>query len=461
MAGILRFSSEFGAASCRQTGAVFGGLLLHRHRTALLATVCLFSVVTPFQLHAQTAPPEASGAGSAIQAPPAHRPHRVPPPRPQSKAPAGDAIQAIKIVGNQRIEDSTILSYMLVQPGDPFTGDRVDQSLRTLYATGLFADVSLHRDGDTLVVQVKENPLVNAISFEGNHNVKEEDLRKELQLRPRAVFTVRMAQTDRTKLLGVYAGKGRFAATVEPEIVRLQQNRVNVIFKIVEGPETQISRILFVGNKSFPEDVLKSVIESREERLWRLLSSSDQFNPERINFDRELLRRFYISHGYADFAVTNTVAELSPDKKAFFLTFQIHEGERYRVGKVTVTSEVAHVDAATYRKFVKVEPGAFYNGDLVEKTSTLVQDKVRADGHNFVVVNPRIARDVAKHVVDLVFDIADGPRQYVERIDITGNSVTKDKVIRRSSALLRAMPTIRRCHARPSSGSPTLAILAT
>ena len=343
----------------------------------------------------------------------------------------GGTIQAIRIVGNERIENSTILSYMLVQPGDPFSGDRVDQSLRTLYATGLFADVSLHRAGNDIVVQVRENPLVNAISFEGNHNVKEEDLRKELQLRPRAVFTVRMAQSDRTKLLGIYAGKGRFAATVEPELVRLPQNRVNVIFKIVEGPETKISRIIFVGNKSFPEDVLKSVIETREERLWRFLSSSDQFNPERINFDRELLRRFYISHGYADFVVTNTVAELSPDKKAFFLTFQINEGERYRVGKINVLSEVAHVDASTYRKLVTVEEGAFYNGDLVEKTSTLIQDRVRADGHNFVVVNPRIARNKAKHVVDLVFDIADGPRQYVERIEITGNTVTKDKVIRR------------------------------
>jgi outer membrane protein insertion porin family len=406
---------------------------LHRHRAALLATVCVFSVVSPAGLHAQPAPPDVTpDAPTGAPPAPVHHARRVPRPLPPAAPrPTGAVIKAIRIVGNQRIENSTILSYMLVEPGDPFTGDRVDQSLRTLYATGLFSDVSLHRDGDDLVVQVHENPLVNSISFEGNHNVKEEDLRKELQLRPRAVFSVRMAQTDRQKLLGVYAGKGRFAATVEPELVRLRQNRVNVIFKIVEGPETKITRIIFVGNKSFPEDVLKSVIESREDRLWRLLSSSTQFNPERINFDRELLRRFYISHGYADFSVSNTVAELSPDKKAFFLTFQIHEGERYRVGKVSVTSEVAHVDAATYRKLVRVEPGAFYNGDLVEKTSTLIQDRVRADGHNFVVVNPRIARDTKKHVVDLVFDIADGPRQYVERIDITGNSVTKDKVIRR------------------------------
>ena len=399
----------------------------------------MLSVVTVDRPLAQPASPDSPNAAPGADTPsPAPAPatvHRRPralrtrAAGPQA-APSG-TIQAIRIVGNERIENSTILSYMLVQPGDPFTGDRVDQSLRTLYATGLFADVSLHRSGNDLVVSVRENPLVNAINFEGNHNVKEDDLRKELQLRPRAVFTVRMAQTDRTKLLGIYAGKGRFAATVEPELVRLPQNRVNVIFKIVEGPETKISRIIFVGNKSFPEGELKSVIETREDRLWRFLSSSTQFNPERINFDRELLRRFYISHGYADFNVTNTVAELSPDKKAFFLTFQINEGERYRVGKITVLSEVAHVDASTYRKLVSVEEGAFYNGDLVEKTSTQIQDAVRADGHNFVVVNPRIARNKAKHTVDLVFDIADGPRQYVERIEITGNTVTKDKVIRR------------------------------
>ncbi len=348
-----------------------------------------------------------------------------------TKAQAGDTIQAIKIVGNARIEDGTILSYMLVQPGDPFGSERVDRSLRTLYATGLFADVSLKRDGGTLVVNVLENPLVNQISFEGNHNVKEEDLRKALGLRPRAVFTVRMAQQDRQKLLGVYAGKGRFAASVEPLITKLPQNRVNVIFKIVEGGETQISRIIFVGNHAFSENDLKAVVDSREERWWRFLSSSDQFNPERVNFDRELIRRFYLEHGYADVEVTDTVAELTPDRKAFFLTFQIAEGERYRVGKVSVKSLVPKVPAEPYAGLVRQQQGAFYNGALVEKASDSIQDKVRLTGDPFLVVNPRIARNAAKHTVDLEFDIANGKRSWIERIDISGNTVTRDKVIRR------------------------------
>ncbi len=405
----------------------------------------MLSVCAPRSAGAQDAAPaappqdQAAPAGQAPQDAPTPAPkprrHRVAQQRAGRTAASqdrSDAIQSIRIVGNQRIEEGTILSYMLVQPGDAFGSERVDRSLRTLYATGLFSDVSIQRDGSSLVVHVHENPLVNTISFEGNHNIKEDDLRKALELRPRAVFTTRMAQQDRTKLLGVYAGKGRFAATVEPYIQRLPQNRVNVIFKIVEGPETKISRIVFVGNHAFSENDLKGVIDSREERFWRFFSSSDQFNPERVNFDRELIRRFYLEHGYADIQVTNTVAELSPERKAFFLTFQVVEGERYRVGQITVKSNVPKVSAANYVSLVKEQKGGFYNGDAVEKSSDAIQNAVRlANANPFLLVNPRISRDRKKHVVDLEFDIAQGPRTYVERIDISGNTVTRDKVIRR------------------------------
>lgn len=343
----------------------------------------------------------------------------------------GDTIEAIAVVGNQRIEEGTILSYMLVQPGDSFSSDRVDRSLRTLYATGLFADVNLQRDGNTLVVHVLENPLVNNITFEGNHNVKVEDLRKELTLRPRAVYSPRVAQQDRQHILNLYASKGRFAATVDPYIVRLPQNRVNVIFRIVEGPQTAISRIVFVGNHAFGEGRLRGVIDSREERWWRFFSNSDQFNPERVNYDKELLRRFYLAHGYADFEVTASNAELSPDRKTFFVTFQISEGAQYHIGKVDVKSELPKVSAAPYRRFVLVSPGGLYNGDLVERTVDGMETQLRRDGALFPRVNPRAARDKVHHTVDLLFDITQGPRVFVERIDITGNSVTRDNVIRR------------------------------
>jgi outer membrane protein insertion porin family len=418
---------------------------LHRHRAALLATLSFLTFSIGHGAAAQTPPAPAPDAGAPASPAPAEvpgeapapakklpRPHRKPLPIPHAQAPnPGDTIQAIKVVGNQRIEEGTILSYMLVQPGDSFTGDRVDRSLRTLYSTGLFTDVNLRREGNALVVHVLENPLVNNINFEGNHNVKEEDLRKELELRPRAVFTARMAEKDRQRLLDVYASKGRFAATVEPFIVRLPQNRVNVVFRIVEGPETSISRVVFIGNHAFPESRLRGVIDSREERWYKFFSSADQFNPDRVNYDKELLRRFYLSKGYADFNVTNLNAELSPDRKAFFVTFQIDEGERYTVGKVDLRSEVPKLDAQQYRNLVAIEPGAFYNGDLVEKTVDIIETRLRKDGHPFVKVNPRIARNRKTHTIDLVFDLVESQHVYVERIDITGNSVTRDNVIRR------------------------------
>jgi outer membrane protein insertion porin family len=416
---------------------------LLRHRAALLTTICLLQLSGLQSAVAQTpSPPQPAPAAPAPAAPPVPppvvaprpHPHRIPrhlPPAPPPAAPVGDTIQAIHVVGNQRIEEGTILSYMLVQPGDSFAGDRVDKSLRTLYATGLFADVSIRREGNALVVSVTENPLVNRITFEGNHNVKEEDLRKELELKPRAVFSVREAQADRQHLLNVYAGKGRFAATVEPELVRLPQNRVNVVFKIVEGPKTLISRIIFVGNHEFSEKRLREVIDSREERWWRFLSSSDEFSPSRVDFDRELLRRFYLAHGYADIEVTNATSELSPDRKEFFVTFQLTEGARYTIGKVDIKSTVPHLDAERYRGLLDFTPGRYYNGDKVEKVASQLEDRIRKDNFVFIRVDPKIRRDPKKHTVDLQFDIGPGPRVYVERIDISGNSVTRDKVIRR------------------------------
>jgi outer membrane protein insertion porin family len=434
-----------------------GDPLLLRHRAVLFASVCLLPLAGPSAVAQTPAPPPQVAAPAApdqapappVPAPtapapdtaqpppaPAHiaRPHRHRAPvHTQAAPPAnpGDTIQAIKVVGNQRIEEGTILSYMLVQPGDPFSSDRADKSLRTLYATGLFADVNLQRQGNDLVVNVTENPLVNRITFEGNHNVKEEDLRKELTMKPRAVFSVRQAEADRSHLLNVYAGKGRFAASVEPELVRLPQNRVNVVFKVVEGPKTLVSRIVFVGNHAFGEKRLHEVVDTRESRWWRFLSSSDEFNPSRIDFDRELLRRFYLAQGYADFQVTGVSNELSSDRKEFFVTFQIDEGARYRVGKVDVKSTVPHLDAQRYRNVIDIIPGRYYNGDKVEKLASALEDHIRRDNFVFIRVDPKIRRNPKEHTVDLQFDIEPGPRVYVERIDISGNSITRDKVIRR------------------------------
>ena len=384
-------------------------------RAALLATTCFAFLALPSETQAQ-APRPARGRAALPAAQPA-----VP----------GGAIASVRVEGNQRIETGTIRSYMLVQPGDPFDPDRIDRSLKTLYATGLFQDVNLRRDGNALVVKVVENPIVNRIAFEGNRKLNDDQLRAELQLRPRAVFTPQLAQADRQRILDLYARRGRFAATVEPKIVRIDQNRTDVVFEINEGDATLVSRIAFVGNRAYSENRLREVIASREQAFYRLLSSSDQYDPERLAFDKELLRRFYLKNGYADFEVTGTAAELSPDRRSFFVTFTIDEGKRYRIGQVSVDSKLRNVSGAELRPVVNIDPGDTYDGDAVERTNTALQDAVQNRGYAFVDVNPRIARDREKQTVDLVFDVTEGPRVFIERIDIVGNTRTKDKVIRR------------------------------
>ncbi len=405
-------------------------------RAKLLAAACLLPLL-------------ASGAADAQQRPTI----RTPAVRANLGRPGADgSISTIKVEGNQRIEESTIRSYMLVQPGDPFDPDRIDRSLKTLYATGLFQDVNLRREGSTLLVRVAENPIVNRIAFEGNRKLNDDALRPELQLRARAVFTPQLAQADRQRLLDAYAKKGRFAASVEPKVIRLDQNRVDVVFEINEGDTTLVSRVAMVGNRAFSENRLREVIASREEAFWRFLSNSDQYDPERVNFDKELLRRFYLKNGYADFEVKDATAELAPDRSAFFLTFNLSEGEKYRVGQVGIDSKLRNLNADDLKPLLRIETGDTYDGDIVEKTTEALQAAVQDRGYAFVEVKPRIARDRTKKTVDLVFDITEGPRVFIERIDITGNTRTKDKVIRREFRLAEGdafnAATVRRSRQR-------------
>jgi outer membrane protein insertion porin family len=381
-------------------------------RVALFASLVAFSagsVLAPFQAHAQAgrrAAPVAAGT-----------------------------IGTVRVEGAQRIEQGTIRSYILLQPGDLFDPERMDRSLKTLFATGLFADASLRRDGSTLVVKVVENPIVNRIAFEGNSKLTDDQLRPTLQLRPRAVFTAAIAQSDRQRILDQYAKRGRFNARVEPKIIPLDQNRVDVVFEVVDGDATLVSRIAFVGNRAYGEGRLREIVASREQAWFRFLSSSDSYDPERIAFDRELLRRFYLRQGYADFEVVSANAELSPDRTAFFVTFTLNEGERYKVKKVSVNTTLRGLDTATLRPLVEVDDGDWYDGDAVERITQALTDEVQKRGYVFVEVKPRVLRDPVAHTVELVFDVGEGPRIYVERLDIIGNQRTMDRVVRREFRL--------------------------
>lgn len=356
-------------------------------------------------------------------------------PGPPAAQPAGGVISQIEIQGNQRIEADTIRSYMLLQPGDAFDGERQDRSLRTLFATGLFRDVQISREGGRMIVRVQENPSVNQVAFEGNSKLSDDTLRGEIQLRPRAVFTPAAAQADRQKLLDLYARRGRFAARVEPKIIERDQNRVDVVFEITEGDVALISRINFVGNESFSDSRLKEVVSSREAAWYRPFSSSDTYEPERLNFDRELLRRYYERQGYADVNVTGAAAELAPDRSGFFVTFTLTEGPRYRFGKVEIQSSLRNVTAERLQRVLEIYSGDWYDGSAVERMQQTLIDEANLAGAPFVDVEPRITRDRAANTIDVVFDVTEGQRAYVERIDITGNTRTQDRVIRREMRL--------------------------
>ncbi len=346
-------------------------------------------------------------------------------------AQTGGIIEEIRIEGTQRVEPETVRSYLQVAPGDAFSSDRLDQSLKSLFATGLFTDVTLRREGNALIVHVVENPVINRIAFEGNKKLKDDTLLSEIQLKPRTVYTRQKVQSDVARLLDLYRRNGRFAATVEPKIVQLEQNRVDLVFEINEGDFTGVKSISFVGNHRFDSDTLRGVLDTKESRWWRFLSSADTYDPDRTSYDRELLRKFYLSEGYADFRVLSAVAELTPARDGFMITFNIEEGERYHFGKIDLTNQLPEVDPAGLKALLTTHQGDWYNADQIEKSITVLSDALGNRGFAFVDIQPQVHRNAADRTLDVSYIIKEGPRVYVERIDINGNLRTLDTVIRR------------------------------
>ena len=350
-------------------------------------------------------------------------------------APAAGTISAVQIQGNVRAEVETIRNYLQLKEGQAYDPAAADRSLKALFATGLFSDVTIDMQGNTLVVKVTENPIINRVAFEGNRKIEDDKLRDEVQSKARQVFTRARVQADVERILTIYRRTGRYNAVVEPKIIRLEQGRVDLVFEIDEGEVTGIKRISFVGNENFGDGTLRGKIRTVESAWWRFLSSDDRFDPDRLNLDRELLRKFYLSEGYADFRVVSAVAELAPNREGFFLTFTISEGDRYKFGKIEVTSRFQGLDVDTLKGYLTMSEGDWYDADEVEKTVTAIADAVGTLGYAFVEVRPNIRRNRDITTVDVTFDVQEGPRVYVERINIAGNTRTLDKVIRREFRL--------------------------
>ncbi len=345
------------------------------------------------------------------------------------------AVSAIYVEGNRRVEADTVQSYMQVSPGQTANADNIDASIKALFQTGLFSDVRIYRRGSALVVQVEENPLINRVQFEGNSELDDKKLGEETELRERTVYTRARVQSDVQRIMALYRRKGHFGAQVNPKIIRLSQNRVNLVFEINEGVVTKVEAINFIGNEAFSDSALRSVIKTAESAWWKFFTSSDNYDPDRLRFDQELLRRHYLKNGYADFRVISANAELAPDGESFYINFTVEEGPQYSIGDVVVNAGATTLDPEKLKSVVKTVRGDTYDASKVDKSIENITIEAGKAGYAFARVQPGIERDEANRTLSLSYDIQEGPRVYIERIDITGNTRTLDKVIRREIRL--------------------------
>lgn len=342
-----------------------------------------------------------------------------------------DVVSNIRVTGTTRVEPETVRSYLTIQPGRNFTAADIDESIKALFGTGLFSDVRISRQGNTLVVAVEENPVIARVAFEGNDRHSDEILASTIELQPRSVLTEAKVQSDTQRIQELYRRTGRYNATVEPQIIDLGANRVDLVFKIDEGPRTEVNRINFVGNRAFSDRRLQDVIATKESGILGWLKSSDNYDPDRLNADQEALRRFYYDRGYADFRLISAVADFDREQNGFFITFTVEEGDVYTYGDISVETSLAELDPAALRQLASTRPGDTYSASEVEETLEDLTVAVAERGYAFVQVRPRGERDYENRRIAITYFIDEGARAYIERINVIGNTRTRDYVIRR------------------------------
>ncbi|AYG96443.1 outer membrane protein assembly factor BamA [Brevundimonas naejangsanensis] len=341
-------------------------------------------------------------------------------------------VNRIVVRGNQRIDQTTVLSYLPIQPGDTIDAVTIDVAVRTLSRTGLFADVQigLQANGD-LIVEIAENPIINQVTFEGNKALAEKKLRDEVTIKPRGIYTRARVQEDVGKIVELYRLSGRISATVTPKLVQLDQNRVDVVFEIDEGPETGIAAITFLGNKAFSDSDLRQVMVTKQSSWWRLFSTNDNYDPNRLDYDREQLRKFYTNRGYYDFRILSSVSELKPDNGAFGVTVTVDEGDRYNFGEIKVVTENDRLNADFLQLLLPIRKGDLYESDRIQAAVDTLTFAAGSAGYAFVEINPTYRADPETDTVNVTFNVREGQRVYIDRINVVGNTRTLDSVIRR------------------------------
>ncbi|NNM75397.1 outer membrane protein assembly factor BamA [Sphingomonas sp. ID1715] len=396
-----------------------------RPLSALLAGTMLTGLSAPLAAQSTGAPAPAQPAPEA---------------QPASVAAPAETITQINVVGSQRIEPDTVRSYIKPRPGDPYTAEVGDQIIKDLFATELFADVTVRQAGGVVTIEVKENPVINRIIFEGNKRLKEDKILKEIRLAPRQIFTRSKVRADVARIIELYRRQGRYAATVDPQMVMLDQNRVDIVYAIVEGAKSRVQQINIIGNEKFKDDRLRGEMATKQSRLTSFFSSNTSFDPDRLAYDQQKLRQFYLTEGYADFRVVSAIAELTPDKRDFIITYVVEEGERYKYGDVKVESDLRDFKPDFAKTILPMKKGDWYNAKQVEDTVNGLNETAGLLGYAFAESDPQFERDAEKKEMNLTFRIAETPRVYVERININGNTITQDKVVRREFRLQEGDP---------------------
>ena len=347
-----------------------------------------------------------------------------------------ETVQRIIVTGNERIEQSTILSYLPIQVGESVGPAKIDLALKALFRTDLFSDVKINLANGDLTIAVVENPIINKVVFEGNSGIKEDKLRDEVSIRPRGIFTKSKVQSDIQRIIELYRRSGRISATVTPKIVELPQKRVDLIFEINEGPKSGVLRVNFLGNKEFSDDDLRGVVVTEQSIWYKFFTSNANYDPDRLEYDKEQLRKYYRNRGFYDFRVVSAVAELAPDKNGFVITFTIDEGPKYKFGKISVETELKKLDKDVLRSLIPIHSGDLYEDQRIETATDSLTFAAGAAGFASVDVRPRYTANPKTRLVDVTFQVNEGPRVYVNRIDIVGNTQTLDYVIRREMNLV-------------------------
>ncbi len=362
----------------------------------------------------------------------ASKPAPAPAPAPVVQA---DQIQSITIVGSQRLEPDTVRAYMRLRVGQNWSQVAGDQALKELYATELFADVAIRNNSGAVVVEVRENPVVNRIILEGNKRIKNDKIEPEIKLAPRQIYSRSKVRADVARIIELYKRQGRFAASIEPKLVQLDQNRVDIVFEITEGPKSKVQQINIIGNDKFSDGQLRGEMVTKQARFYTFFSSGTSYDPDRLAFDQQKMRQFYLTQGYADFRVVSAVAELTPDKQDFIITYVVEEGERYKFGDVKVESQIRDFDSEKLTSTLRMKKGDWYDAKMVEDTVEGLSETAGLFGYAFADVNPNFIRDKETLTMGITFDVAESQRVFVERIDINGNTLTQDKVVRREFRL--------------------------